>query len=57
MHFLRLEPLHDKGLFLRTIERPIKSRDPAGIKRVQVRRASASTKRPGWAASGRPAAV
>lgn len=36
MAFLRLEPLHDKSLFLRTIERPIKSCDPSGLKRVQV---------------------
>lgn len=34
--FLQLEPLHEKSLFLRTIERPIKSRDPAGLKHLQV---------------------
>lgn len=35
--FLHLEPLDDRSLFLRTIERPIKSRDPLGLKRLQAR--------------------
>ncbi|GAB4821905.1 hypothetical protein N2152v2_008951 [Parachlorella kessleri] len=36
MAFLQLEPLHDKALFLRTIERPIKSGDPTGLLRLKV---------------------
>ncbi|EFN54350.1 hypothetical protein CHLNCDRAFT_135608 [Chlorella variabilis] len=34
--FLRLEPLDDRALFVRTLERPIKARDPLGLKRLQV---------------------
>ena len=34
--FLRLEPLEDRGLFVRTIERPVKSGDPVGVARLQV---------------------
>lgn len=34
--FLRLEPASDRSLFLRSIERPIKNRDPLGLKRLQV---------------------
>lgn len=34
--FLHLDTLDDRSLFLRTIERPIKQRDPLGLKRLQV---------------------
>ena len=34
--FLKLEPLHDKKLFTRTLARPIKQGDPTGIKSLQV---------------------
>jgi hypothetical protein len=37
--FLHLEPLDDRALFVRTLERPVKQRDPLGLKRLQVRRA------------------
>lgn len=34
--FLHLEPLDDRALFVRTLERPVKQRDPLGLKRLQV---------------------
>lgn len=36
--FLHLEPLDNRALFVRTLERPIKARDPLGLKRLQVGR-------------------
>ncbi|KAL4458507.1 hypothetical protein ABPG75_013372 [Micractinium tetrahymenae] len=43
--FLHLEPLDDRSLFMRTIERPIKQRDPTGLKRLQVLMASIALRR------------
>ena len=34
--FLRLDPLAERRLFVRTLERPIKSGDPLGLMRLQV---------------------
>lgn len=34
--FLRLNPLAERRLFVRTLERPIKSGDPLGLMRLQV---------------------
>ena len=35
-HFLHLDPLADRKLFTRTIERPVKEGDPMGLKRLQA---------------------
>jgi hypothetical protein len=36
MHFLHFFPLAERHLFTRTLERPIKAGDPAGLMRLQV---------------------
>lgn len=36
MHFLHFFPLAERHLFTRTLERPIKAGDPAGLLRLQV---------------------
>lgn len=36
MAFLHLDPLAERRLFVRTLERPIKSGDPLGLMRLQV---------------------
>ena len=46
--FLHLEPLDNRALFVRTLERPIKARASLGLKRLQVGRAGQVA---GWAAS------
>ena len=34
--FLRLAPLDDRGLFMRTLDRPVKAGDPIGLAHLQV---------------------
>jgi len=34
--FLRLAPLDDRGLFMRTLDRPVKAGDPIGVAHLQV---------------------
>ena len=36
LSFLRVEPLDNKAIFSRTIQRPIRAGDPQGIMRLQV---------------------
>lgn len=50
--FLRLDTLEDRALFTRCMERPIKAREPGGLKRLQVSSSTGSVV-VGWAYAAR----